>query len=542
LADALGKTMYLLAHTRNQAAVPVLIAALASTRLDVRLGAIHGLAVRRNPDGHAQILARFPTFGERELAVLAESVIKSSHRMQSTLREVVLAEDVRLCESACRVILLGRVYQLLPALVEVAENHAHRHSAQAAATAVQLAGLLHQETLARPQDKTCEPNFMRRQVLPALESSVVRYGTHQRLEVIDAFLLLVPPTNETLLKILSDPAHPCYRPVVNSLSSSALIPILELLTQLVHDTKTPGSALKIIAQRRDRKFLDYVLHNVGMPVSLRVLENLKRLTAVAWLGEARDVLLELDGKAQSAAIEIAKGGCVDRATSLSLLKFLLEHGQPEGRRASCDALAVFHDRYVDQLVIKTLSDSDPRVQAAAVRQLRHRRVPDAMERLVGLLDHPASEVRDAARSSLSEFNFARYRSAFDGMDGATRRKTGRLVHKVDLSSNERLIELLASPSPSIKRNALEMVLAMQAADEVFDELAQLVEDPDVAVRTEAVTVLGTCQRMDVLPLLRQAEGDPNLCVREAASRSIEQIAENVSFGAAHDPSIPGDFL
>ena len=109
-------------------------------------------------------------------------------------------------------ILMGRVYQLLPTLVEVTENQRTRHSVQALATVVQLAKLLHQETLARPQDRTCEPGFICRQVLPALEQSVVRFNTHKRLEIIDAFLLLVPPNNETLLRILGDPGHPCYRP------------------------------------------------------------------------------------------------------------------------------------------------------------------------------------------------------------------------------------------------------------------------------------------------------------------------------------------
>jgi hypothetical protein len=542
LADAFGKTMYHLAHTRNQAAVPVLASALASTRLEIRLGAIHGLVVRRNPEGHAQILARFPTFNDRELAELAESVLRSSHRMQATLRDVLLADDQRLCDSACRVILMGRVYQLLPTLVEVTVDPTHRHSAQASATLVQLASFLHQESLARPRERTCEPSVVFRQVLPALEQSVTRYGEHGRLEIIDAFLLLVPPTNETLLKILREPGHPCHQPVLNSLGTSAVVPIFQLLAQLLHDTSVPSSALAIIAHRLDRKFLDYLLHNVSSPVSLRVLDNLRRLKSVNWLSEGRDVLLELDGRAQSVAIEVAKAGCVDRATYLSLLKFLLSQGRPEGRRASCDALADFHDRYVDQLVLTTLNDSDPRVQAAAVRQLRHRGIHDAMERLVALLDHRAAEVRDAARSSLAEFNFSRYRGAFDTMDDSTRQKIGRLVAKVDPTSILRLAEQLSSPALSTKLRALEMVRSMGVADTVVEQLAQLIHDPDVAVRTDAAAVLGACRRFDALLLLQQAEDDPNLCVREAASRSIEQMAERDAGSTGIDATITGDLF
>jgi HEAT repeat protein len=519
-----------------------LASALASTRLEIRLGAIHGLVVRRNPEGHAQILARFPTFNDRELAELTNSILHSPHRMQAALRDTLLANDQKLCDSACRVILTGRVYQLLPTLVAVSEDRTHRHSAQASAALVQLASFLHRETLARPQDRTCEPSQVCRQVLPALEQSMMRYGEHQRLEIIDAFLQLVPPINDTFLRIVKEPSHPCHQPVLKSLASSAVVSILELLVQLLHDTSIPPAALKIAAERLDRKFLDYLLHNIGSPVSLRVLENLRKLKRVAWLSDGRDVLLELDGRAQSVAIEVAKAGCVDQATYLSLLKFLLQQGQPEGRRTSCDALADFHDRYVDQLVLQTLNDPDPRVQAAAVRQLRHRGIHDAMERLVMLLDHRATEVRDAARSSLAEFNFSRFRGAFDTMSDALRKKIGRLVAKVDPAAMSQLAEQLTSPSMSTKLRAIEMTQAMDAADAVFDRLTLLIYDPDVAVRTDAVATLGVCRRADAMPLLYEAEADAVLCVREAASRSIEQIVERAAAKAERDAALPGDFI
>lgn len=533
MIDALSKTMYHLAHTRNQAAVPVLASALASTRLEIRLGAIHGLVVRRNPEGHSQILARFPTFNDQELAELQSSVIRSQHKMLATLRDVMLSDDQRLCDSACRVMLMGRVYQMIPTLVDVAEDHELRHSQQALATLVQLASLLHQESFARGDEKTCEPGIIRRQILPALEASVIRFGDHRRLEIIDAFLLVVPPNNETFLKILRERSHPCHRPFLDSLSTSALAPILDLLTRLLHDLEIPTAALKAIGARLDRKFLDYLLHNIGWPVSLRVLDNFRKLSKVSWLEEQRDILLDLDGRAQRVAIEVAKSGCVARPVYLSLLKFILHSGKPEGRRASCEELAEFHDRPTDQLIAHMLHDSDPRVQAAAVRQLRDRGFHDAMERLVLLLDHRAPEVRDAARSSLAEFNYSRYRSIFDSIDDESRRKIGRLVGKVDPTAMHRVSEDLSSPSLTTKLRALEMVQAMRVSDEVFERLTHLVNDPDVGVRAEAVAALGHCRREEAIPLLYEVEKDVSLSVREAAQRSIDQIVDR-SVGAATD--------
>jgi HEAT repeat protein len=73
--------------------------------------------------------------------------------------------------------------------------------------------------------------------------------------------------------------------------------------------------------------------------------------------------------------------------------------------------------------------------------------------------------------------------------------------------------------------ALEMTQFMEAADEVFDRLAQMVYDPDVGVRAEAVAALGYCQREEAIPLLYDVDNDTNRLVREAANRSIDQIAD-----------------
>ena len=130
-------------------------------------------------------------------------------------------------------------------------------------------------------------------------------------------------------------------------------------------------------------------------------------------------------------------------------------GRPPGRLR---CLGRFPRPLSRPLVLHTLDDPDPRVQAAAVRQLRHRGIHDAMERLVMLLDHSAVEVRDAARSSLAEFNFSRFRGAFDTMDDTTRRKIGRLVAKVDPTSISR-----AGRSSNVARALHQVALAGNGA-------------------------------------------------------------------------------
>ena len=526
MLDALDKTWNILTNSPNRAAVPVLVAALKSRHVEIRLGAIRSLVLRRSAEGHTEIIRRFASLGELEQATLAEAVHQSTHHMKSALHDAVLDEQVELCENACHVTLLGKVYDMLPTLVKAAENRSHRHSDQAAATLLQLACVLHEEISGESQQRTCDPFFMRRQVLTSLERSLNQYHVHRRVEIVDAFLHLVPADNAALARILSDPRHPCNPSIVASLSTSAITPTLDLLTDLLHDAQVPSCVLQIVANRQDRKFLNHLLGRVGLPVSLRFGQNMKRLTSIAWLQQGRDVLPRLDPRAQAVAVEVAASSGLERTELLQLLAFLLKHGSAEGRRACCDALARFPEPQANQLVLAALQDADPGVKAAAIRQLRPRRLPGAMEKLIALLDSPAAEVREAARSSLSEFTFFRFQASFDSLDPAARRTSGKLVRKVDPTAARRLGELLNSPSLTAKQRALEMVAAMNAADDVCNDLVALVDDQDLAARTDAVKALGGCANPQALVALRKAEQDSQRPVREAAKRSIEQYYEN----------------
>jgi HEAT repeat protein len=528
VADPLHTTLSVLEHTRNQAAVPVLVAALESQHDIVRTGTIRALVRRRSPVGHTAVLRHFPTFRAPEHAVLNQSLPTSTDILKQALHDAVSNEQEELCESACHVILSGRAYDHLPTLVGIAENRHHRHSDQAAATLIGLTRLLHEDLAGQRRQQMRDPFFVRRQVLPSLERSVVRYGEHKRLEIVDAFLLLVPPASPTLARILADPRQTCFEPIVASLRTSAVTAMLELLAQLMHDTTAPRSVLEIVADRADRKFLDHLLHHIGTPVSLRVLDNMKRITSVSWLQDGRDVLLSLDGPAQAAAVELAAASSIGQNDMFDLLTFLLKRGEAEGRRAACDALTRFHDAQAEHYVLEALADAEPTVKAAAVRQLRSRGVLDAMERLVNLLDDPSAEIRDAARSSLAEFNFVRYEALYGSLDERTRKATGKLVGKVDASASRHLTAMLSSPSPSQKLRGLEMVITMQLADGVRDQLVRLLEDGDLAIRADAATALGFCTNTDVLPALRKAELDAHRPVREAAERSVDQIADNLA--------------
>ena len=112
---------------------------------------------------------------------------------------------------------------------------------------------------------------------------------------------------------------------------------------------------------------------------------------------------------------------------------------------------------------------------------------------------------------------------FDLLDDEAARATGRLVHKVDHSACQKLLEELASPSLTVRLRAIEMAVAMAATDDIQPQLIELARHENVAVRKEAVLALGHCHQAGSAPALDAATRDPSGSVAEAARTSIAEL-------------------
>jgi hypothetical protein len=417
-------------------------------------------------------------------------------------------------------------FDMLRTLVKVAENKRHHSSDEALAAISGLVDQLFQDLAQwssgiRPAGEH-DPSFVRHHVLNTLEQSLGQFSKHRQLEILDAFLLLAPVDNPIFLSVLRDSRHACHAAMVQNLTSTQDSGVMVHLIDLLRDTDTPPAALEIIAAREDLQFLNILLHEIRHPVPIRVLHNMKRLKQVAWLESEREHVLELDGRAQAVAVELAVASDISPESLLQFLAQVLHHGLAEGRRASCQALNRFMTPIADQLILTALNDPDASVQAAAVRQMRARRLPDSLGRLAKFLDSSSAEVRDAARSSLAEFNFVRFRAMFDLLDDESAHTTGALVRKVDSSACHKLVEDLSSPSISARLRGIEMAIAMAAADDVEPQLIELTHHENVAIRKEALLALAHCTHTESGAVLDAACKDRNGTIADAARQSLER--------------------
>jgi len=536
VSQGLKTTLDLLKRTHNDAALRVLVPALDSPSAGIREGALAAVLWRRSAEGHREALRRLHTADDRSKAIFQTHVGRVTH----VLRDAVLGDDLQLCVNACEAALWFQEYDLIPALLTVLEGESSPNRELAGTTMLKLVDLLYQELAgARRHDGRRDPELIRRHVVAALELSVGRFSKHKRREIVEAYLLLVRRDGAVLKRVLNDPHQSAFLVLVDVLSKSPLPGVIGLLLAFLDDPRTSSAALSIVSKRSDPAFIRYLLRKIGHEPSDPVKQNLKRIESIAWLEHDAAVLDRLDGAEQHAAVKLAMGCNIPRAKTFAVVKHVLLHGEPMGRRAAAEALSEFNGADANALVLQALDDEDPQVQATVLKQLRHRGVLGALPRLVEKVDSPHAVVRDAARAGLDEFSFPRFLAAYDMLDEEVRRSTGALVKKVDRRTIPQLEAELQSHVRTRRLRALSMARAIGAVKPVEETILGLLRDDDHIVRAEAARALGRAESAASLKALQEALQDRSAAVEDAARESIAE--RSMSFSWPNRPFNPQDW-
>jgi HEAT repeat protein len=271
------------------------------------------------------------------------------------------------------------------------------------------------------------------------------------------------------------------------LKTSRALGVIQLLLRYLGDATVGQGLLQIIAGRKDQRFVKRLLSQLRPKPSLSVLANMGRCKQVAWL-ESVELLLPLDGPQQATALELAVASGIDRTIVFRLAEELLQHGQPEARTASCLALGTHFNAEANQLLIQAFKDSDPSVVATAAKQLRQRRIPMTLERVV---DHLNAQGEERAKSHevADNVRFERYSKCFDRLDQPTRQNVGEMVLRSDPAAIDGLKTMLASELPKTIQQAIDMAAAMGAAFQVSGQLFKLLDHKDADVRRLAARAL-----------------------------------------------------
>lgn len=521
--SGLKTTMSFLGKTKNEAAIPVLLAALDAPNLAVQSGSIHALLERRGPAGARELLKRWHRLSERWKKAATEKVGK----ITGAIRDGILSGDEQIVKNACDAVLWIRDYDFIPVLVNAALDVSNPQSELSAQTVLALSESLCEELATTRDYKRRDPQAARQRVVSALEPAADRFDQHKNKMLLEAFLMLASRENLILNRILEHPHDSAYATLMHLLSNSPRPGVMRLLLNYM-DVDAPTSIYSVLARRSDLMFVRHFLKRFAGGIRPSARSYLKRVESFGWLKDGGKLLAALGDEEQRGAIQLAMGSGMSRLQAFAIIRAVLASPNAATRRVAAAHLGAFRGMEANELILQTLQDEDPEVQSHVVRLLRDHNIPGAVNTLTGLLDSPNEGVRDAVRESLSEFTFARFLAAFDSLDEDSKRERGAFVKRVDSDAIAELIEELQADSRSRRRRAVDVALAIDAVADVESELARLFNDDDRVVREAAEAAL---QRR-----VSDTFSDATVDVRPVAGEALLDLAQHE--GDSTKPTAP----
>jgi HEAT repeat protein len=523
----LADSLRFLAETPNEAAVPVLLAALRTKQRKHREHVLEALLHRTSAAAEMEVLSQWHTLTPplRELIAERSGWISGAIRIALTDPAQSTSGD-QLCRNACEAAVATHDFDQMTALVAAAIDPKNPCSAPAAEAALLLAEALYDE-LHAPRDYRVrrDPQLQRASVLPILERAADNVDRHQRLELVEALLLLGDRDTAAIKRILQSPRDASFPSFSKVLKRSSRPGVIRLLLSYLDDPHAPRPALEIVAARRDLQFIRQLLRKIGNQPAQVVQTNLHRLEEIPWLAEAGTIYEALAENEQPAAVHLVASAKLEPAQALQILSLALQIGGEAGRRAAAAALAQFRTADADEIAWQALDDEDPLVRAQAVSRMGNHATPTAIPRLLEMLDSPHQPEREAAQQCLNEYNFERYLQAYDTMAPEARIATGLLVKKVDPTTMSQLIKELQAPErPRIARG-LQIATDLQMIPDLFDNIVALLNDADQYNRLDAVRTLGGCPLEDSQQVLRRALLDHSPLVAQAAEEALARFAQ-----------------
>ena len=514
-----------LVRSQNDSVDDLLLRLLDANDPAVWRGATETLLLRGSQASLCELLRRWQSLDTKT----KQLVRHGSSRFMKALRDAVVSNDDLMVENACQAACDLREYDLIPILVNVAEDGASVNGDLAAKAVLVLSRLLYEES-AGPRDYTnrCDPQLIRGRLVRSLEKSVNRFRKHCRPDLVAAFLCLAKRDNATLAGLLGDPHDPAYQCLVDQLTNSSQLSVIRLLLDFLDTPRLPSSVLSILSRRTDATFIGKLLNK---PLSKTTRTNLKRMENIHWALD-QSLLAELEEQQQAAAMRLVSASGMKRSNAFSVVSFLLEHGKPRGRAAAAEVLADFNGSDADRLTLSAMSDTYPEVQAHAIRQMRRRGIPGALARLLDFVESSHEQVREAVRASLPEFHFDRYLASFDVLDDAVRQSTAKLVFKVNPELRGELVGELDAPVRSRRLRGLQIVQAMQIVERLEDRVLKLLADNDHMVRAEAARTLQSSDTSRAVTALRRALLDRSVAVQEAARISLQKVRQKADSAVA----------
>ena len=523
MSHSIDKTLRLLGKSKNKAAARLLETALSSSDEVVRQLASQELVSSRGVRGLVDLIGRVDHLDDASLALFD----KQRDKMASALRSAILSQDPRLNRNAFRIILSRQYFEILPTLLRILiESGDDLDADSPVPEVIDQLSLQYVQAL----DGGRQRRYLRETVLPTIlrALSPLLLGFHRDDPPLIPMLFLrlypfLPVEYLDTAKILRNSSLPVYRVLQQILLSGDIPTACDFIRYCFNNPDSPPLAQIAFSQRMDVPFLERIFESLDESVSPDFMDNLKRMQSIEWLDKLRVVLDQLEDTSQKGLVTIIRFAHLTTERRQSLLMEIFRYGKPAGRLAALNLLTLSSGKQIDQLVWQACDDNDPGVQSAALKQLRHRELPDASIKILQLADSPHALVRETVQSLMPDFRLDRFLDTFDQMSEEQRSMTFKLIKKIDPNLNEQIRRQLLLGEPIQQAKSLLCIEYGEMVPNFEDELCTILmraETPAMRIKVAKLLAAGR-RELSRGTLVQAFHRDTDPGVRAAAKQSLE---------------------
>ncbi len=525
MSEGVDRTIRLLSRSNNRAARVLLERALNSSHEGIRKAACTEMITNSGPRAILDFIRNIDTLDENVIAALSENAGK----LAPAIRTALLGTEFVLRKNAVRAAIQFKVYDMIPVLFHLLFDRGETPIRTDAPLGELLLRLI--RSFSEELDELKTPgafhDYILKELKVPLRRSIQGFRRNDDPLPLKIYLYLYRYINDEELgssKILRNPLHPVYAAFTSLLQSEGESYAFRFILESLEQPNVPGLVLSTLSNRMDVPFLQFLLEALPHPPSETLRANLARVHRFEWAKSVRPILPLLSDRSQKSLINLVKCSGIPEEETFAIFRQVVQFGKSTARSAALAELAAFSNEEADELVWKATEDSDPEVQAAALRQMRAGRFAKGTGRLLQFLDSPHQAVRETVRGMLPEFRIGRFLETFDQLTEDQRAFTFKIVRKIDTTVVEALTRELQVGSSAMKARALKCTELGRLVPQLEEPLcAVLLREELVPLRIKAAELLGEGKRDIGRHSLTQAlHRDPALEVRMTAKASLEK--------------------
>ena len=525
------KTIRLLAKSNNRAATALLAQAVNSSHEGVRKSACSEIISARSPKAMLDFIWNLELLDETTMQTLGEN----SAKLSSTIRTALLSHEPVLQRNGVRAALMFRVYDLIPSLLNSVADRTDKKAHEN----VPLEELLLRLTRSFLDDILSKGGpqsfhfYILDEVGRILRRTILDFRRSDNPISLRIFLMLGRYIKDHEIKssqILKNTIHPAYIALNGIVQIENDQSVFQFILDGLNHVNAPGLILSTISNRTDMPFLECLFNGLQNPVSKQAQANLARIHRLEWTNSIRPIVFQLDDTGQEGLVNLIRFSGINEKDAFSIYRQIIQIGKSAGRSAAITELATYHGKEVDEIVWNAAEDSDPLVQAAALRQVRDRKTVDGAVELLQHLDSPYKVVRETVQSMLPEFRIDRFLETFDQLSEEQRMVTFKIVRKIDPNTIETLNRELHTGTTVMKARSLKCVELGKIVLPLEESLCNLLLHGEIpALRVKAAQLLISGKREISRHTLVQAfYNDPTPEVRACAKSALD--ARNAKVG------------